>query len=52
LAGQHSGYIAAQLKSFREGARANDPNGVMRAVASKMSEHDMRAVAEYAAGLR
>ena len=52
LAGQYAEYIAAQLKLFRDGGRANDQNGVMRAVASKMSEREIRAVAEYAAGLR
>src|SRR4051794_13479653 len=52
LAGQYSEYLAAQLKLFRDGGRANDPNGVMRGVAAKMSERDIRAVAEYAAGLR
>jgi cytochrome c553 len=30
----------------------NDPNGMMRAVAGRMSEGEIRAVAEYAAGLR
>jgi cytochrome c553 len=52
LAGQYPEYIAAQLKAFRESARANDSNGVMRAVAAHMSEREIRAVAEYAAGLR
>ena len=52
LAGQYADYIAAQLKAFRYGARANDPNGMMRAVAARMSEREIRAVAEYAAGLR
>ncbi|MBV8032540.1 MAG: cytochrome c4 [Betaproteobacteria bacterium] len=52
LAGQTSEYVAAQLKLFRDGARANDPNGVMRSVASRMSEREIRALAEYASGLR
>jgi cytochrome c553 len=52
LAGQYAEYIAAQLKSFRDGARANDPNGTMRGVAARLSEREIRAVAEYAAGLR
>ncbi len=52
LAGQYPDYIAVQLKSFRDGVRANDPNGVMRGVAARMNEHEIRAVAEYAAGLR
>jgi len=52
IAGQFPEYIAAQLKSFKEGGRSNDPNGMMRAVAARMSEGEIRAVAEYAAGLR
>jgi len=52
LSGQFAEYIAAQLKAFRDGARANDPSGMMRAVAARMTEREIRAVAEYAAGLR
>lgn len=52
LSGQHAEYVSAQLKLFREGARANDPNGVMRGVAARMSEREINAVAQYAAGLR
>lgn len=52
ISGQFSEYVAAQLKAFRDGARANDPNGMMRGVAARMTEREIRAVAEYAAGLR
>jgi cytochrome c553 len=52
LAGQFAEYTMAQLKLFRDGARANDPNGMMRGVAARMSEREIRAVAEYVAGLR
>lgn len=52
LAGQYSEYIAAQLKLFREGGRSNDQAGVMRGVASRMNDREIRAVSEYAAGLR
>ena len=52
LAGQFSEYLVTQLKAFRDGARANDPNGMMRGVAARMSEREIKAVAEYAAGLR
>jgi cytochrome c553 len=52
LAGQSAEYVAAQLKSFREGARSNDPNGMMRGVAAHLTDREIRAVAEYAAGLR
>jgi cytochrome c553 len=52
LSGQFAEYTAAQLKAFREGARSNDPNGVMRGVAARMTEREIQAVAQYAAGLR
>ena len=52
LDGQFAEYIEAQLKAFRAGARANDANGMMRGVAQRMTDGEMRAVAEYAAGLR
>jgi cytochrome c553 len=52
LAGQHPEYIVAQLQQFRDGTRANDPEGMMRMIAAKMTDQQMSAVAEYAAGLR
>jgi cytochrome c553 len=52
LAGQYSEYLAAQLTAFREGRRTNDPNSMMRGVAARMTDRQIRAVAEYAAGLR
>jgi len=52
LAGQFAEYVAAQLKGFKDGARANDMNGVMRGVAARMTEREIQAVAQYAAGLR
>ena len=52
IAGQWAAYIEAQLKAFRSGARANDPNGMMRGVAAHMTDHEIKAVAQYVAGLR
>lgn len=52
LAGQFSEYTTAQLKAFRSGERANDPNRTMRAVAEKLSDREIAAVAEYISGLR
>jgi len=52
LAGQHADYTAAQLRAFRSGERANDPNRMMRAVADKLSDREIAAVAEYISGLR
>jgi cytochrome c553 len=52
LAGQFPEYTEAQLKTFRSGERANDPEKMMRMVAEKLSDVEIQAVAEYAAGLR
>ncbi len=52
LAGQFAEYVEGQLKLFRAGGRTNDPNGMMRGVGAHMSDQEIKAVAEYAAGLR
>ena len=52
LAGQFSEYTATQLKAFRAGERGNDPNRTMRAIAEKLSDREIAAVAEYISGLR
>lgn len=52
LAGQYAEYTDAQLKAFRSGDRANDPAKMMRSIAAKLSDQDIKAVSEYAAGLR
>jgi cytochrome c553 len=52
LAGQHGDYTVAQLQSFRNGDRDNDPNAMMRMIASRLNDKDMAAVAQYVAGLR
>jgi cytochrome c553 len=51
LAGQYAEYTSAQLKAFRAGERANDPNSMMRTVAARLSDREISAVAEYIAGL-
>lgn len=52
LAGQFSEYTAAQLKAFRSMERANDPSQMMRAIAARMTDQEIAAVAEYLAGLQ
>jgi cytochrome c553 len=58
LAGQYAEYTYAQLKAFKAGERGADKEGkdtngrIMTTIANKMSDAQMRAVAEYAAGLR
>jgi cytochrome c553 len=51
LGGQHAAYIYNQLKAFHDGTRSGDPNSMMRNMVRKMSDADMRAVAEYIQGL-
>ncbi len=52
IGGQFADYTEAQLKAFRDGARSNDPNKMMRMVALKMTDAEVKAVADYIAGLR
>ncbi|BDI03129.1 cytochrome c [Sphaerotilus microaerophilus] len=49
LAGQHSDYTELQLKGFRDGVRKN--NAVMTGVAAKLNDREIKAVADYIAGL-
>lgn len=51
IAGQFQEYTEAQLKAFRNSERANDTNRMMQMVAIKMTDAEIRAVADYIAGL-
>jgi cytochrome c553 len=52
IAGQHAEYTESQLKYFRVAERANDPAKMMRMIAVKMTDAEIKAVSDYAAGLR
>lgn len=52
ISGQFAEYTLGQLQAFHELERQNDPNEMMRDIALKMTNAEMRAVADYAAGLR
>lgn len=52
LAGQHAPYTLIQLKQFASSARENDRGLVMQSVALRMTEDEMKAVAEYLATLK
>ena len=52
IASQHATYTAMQLKMFRSGERSNDPQGMMRDAASKLTDDEIDALAQYLAGLR
>jgi cytochrome c553 len=51
LAGQHAQYTENQLKQFNRRERTND-NAVMHAIASKLSELEVKAVAAYLSGMK
>ena len=50
LSGQHADYTVAQLNTFRDGTRANRTQ--MTQVAAKLNDKEIKAVADYIAGLR
>lgn len=50
IAGQHAAYTEAQMNAFRLGERAN--NAQMMTIAGKMNEREIKAVSDFAAGLR
>ena len=52
LAGQHAEYVETQLKAFRAMERANDAGQMMRGVAAKMTDPEIKAVASYVQGLQ
>jgi cytochrome c553 len=58
LAGQYADYTYAQLKAFKSGDRGADKDGkdvngrIMAMIATKMTDVQMKALAEYTSGLR
>ncbi len=50
LAGQHQDYTVAQLQAFKTGGRSNSPQ--MSTLAKRLSDDEMKAVADYIAGLK
>jgi len=50
LSGQHADYAVAQLTAFRDGVRKNSVQ--MTQVAAKLNDREIRALADYIAGLR
>jgi cytochrome c553 len=50
LSGQHADYIVAQLNAFRDGTRKNSLQ--MTQVSAKLNDREIKAVADYMAGLR
>ncbi len=50
LSGQHADYVATQLSNYRDGKRNN--NLQMTQVAAKLNDREIKALADYVAGLR
>jgi cytochrome c553 len=50
LAGQHQDYTVAQLEAFKSGARKNSAQ--MSALSKRMTTEEMKAVADYIAGIK
>jgi len=50
LSGQHAEYVGVQLTGFRDGTRTNSLQ--MTQVAAKLNDREIKAVADYIAGLR
>jgi cytochrome c553 len=51
LSGQNAGYTEKQMLFFKAGTRRND-DGVMTPIAFELSEREIKAIADYTAGLR
>jgi len=51
LAGQHASYIKTQILNWRNGKRKNDPNNLMKEVATRLNNNEIEAVANYYASL-
>ena len=49
LSGQHAEYVATQLTAYRDGTRKNN---MMPMVAAKLNDREIKALADYVAGLR
>jgi len=52
LSAQYPEYTEKQLLAFRNGERANDSENMMRDIAGRLSDKDIKAISNYAAGLR
>lgn len=52
LRGQFTAYTSKSLHDYKTGERNNDANGIMRAIAARMSDEEIAAVSDYVLGLK
>lgn len=51
IAFQNATYLKTTLAEFRDGKRANDPNGMMQDIAKKLTDADIELISQYLGGL-
>lgn len=51
LSGQHAEYTITTLKAYKSEVRSNDPNSIMRNIASRLTNDDINIIANYLQGL-
>ncbi|RUO30863.1 cytochrome c4 [Aliidiomarina sedimenti] len=51
ISGQHAAYTRNALEQFRSEERSNDPNAMMRDIASRLSDEDIELLSRYISGL-
>jgi len=51
IGGQHRDYIIKELTDLRAGTRANDPAGMMQAIAKGLDDEEIKALANYLSSL-
>ena len=47
ISGQHAGYLKAQLQAWKAGTRANDPLGLMKAAADRLTDAEIDALSAF-----
>jgi cytochrome c553 len=52
MAGQHSVYTASQLNNFKSGKRKNDIGRIMRDIAERLTDDEIKAVSSYIEGIQ
>lgn len=51
LSGQHAQYATAQLQNYRDGTRQTDPQEMMRTIAKRLSDADIKNLTSYLSAL-
>jgi cytochrome c553 len=52
LKGQHADYVVKQLQAYASGSRVTDPASMMQEISQRLTEQEMKAVAQFVTGLQ